>query len=762
MRAKRPRGIILISVMFLAILIGMYIGCSAILTKGQYGALHQSAEDRRAEEAARSGLEYAQARLEENPLWRGDGNGLIVDTPSLIVREDRGNVIGVLSTSDGGLAQFRLRFNYQDGANGGDAMDDPSADMWIDSPHISINNLPNPFQSDFPLGDGANYSWQGNATPTLVPGFTAALVCEGRVFDELGAANANNPNPASSGVRSSRAIEAMYRISDFTGEAPAESAVTMAGGDVDVQLFPNENAATRMAMSNFQGSGPSQLRSRGDVYVTDVADNAALVDGTEANLLLPPDKNLTAMLASGVQRGDEDVSSDFYKLTWDQAGQIPSDAAPLKAGVYVYWSTDQQLHYYDKDYETYLSDIRHNPSDPGQVATLPAGMTFVPAGTPGPDNVTSTRQRFVVTDDIKVEATTSGVKDLTIVPRGGAKEEIGDPPPEDAGVDLGVDLQALGITAQSAPGDVIPTLILQGGGVAPNSAIHKLLLGAADGAVLNTGSGNLSWSTSTIDATNFTSLESTLKTLMAGSNSLKLEGVTNPNLEILEPVGNSGKYRFRDDALARLLTGTGTGLQEVDLEQASGGAITNASEPLGASDFELTLAPQSREGVRLVAPGDVRIAADVKGSGASLMAEGDIRLVGMGFDLDAANGGEGTDVSLYSKRNIVISTLRKKQGEYAYAGLALRGVLYSWGDIRMKMSDRDETSSPDPQKVYIQGTMVAYGGQPGVDAPGTQGGNITIKADQVDLVFDPGYLVGVQGGNNFHVTLAPLSQAFRQ
>jgi hypothetical protein len=59
--------------------------------------------------------------------------------------------------------------------------------------------------------------------------------------------------------------------------------------------------------------------------------------------------------------------------------------------------------------------------------------------------------------------------------------------------------------------------------------------------------------------------------------------------------------------------------------------------------------------------------------------------------------------------------------------------------------------------------MVAYGGEPGKDKPGENGhGNISISADQIDLVFDPGYLLGVQGADGYKISLAPLSQSYRE
>lgn len=42
------------------------------------------------------------------------------------------------------------------------------------------------------------------------------------------------------------------------------------------------------------------------------------------------------------------------------------------------------------------------------------------------------------------------------------------------------------------------------------------------------------------------------------------------------------------------------------------------------------------------------------------------------------------------------------------------------------------------------------------------GGDVLMRADQIDLVFDPGYLLGVSGANGYKVTLAPLSQSYRQ
>lgn len=756
--------------MFLAVLIAMYVASSAILTRGQYGALRQSAEDRRAEEAARSGLEYAQARLEEDPAWCGNGGGVVVDTPTLMVREEGGNVVGIVSTSDGGRGQFRIRFNHQDGPAGTDVMVDPPSDMIVDSPHVSVNNVLNAFSVPLPLGDGPGNACQGSVTGYPVPEFTAAIVCEGRVFEELASAGAQTANLAPDGVEATRVIEAFYRVSDFSGETPAQDAVTMAGRGVDMKLF-NGAGSEKVTMSTYQGMGPAQLRSKGDVTVTDVDSNAATVDGVDAHLLLPDPNTLTALLAGGVQRGSEDINGDFYKLTWEQASTVGADAGSVPAGVYVYWASDQKLHYYDMSYSEYMTFMKADPanlSNPGEIVDLPPdqGITFVPSGTAGPDGVTSTKNRFVVTNDLEVQATAAGTDDLTIIPRAGAKEDLEEE--DDATMGGGalptVPTDVASLFPPILPPDplqlpgLVETAVQIGGDWNQNGNIHQLLsVVAKNGTIAMTQDDVVQWNNGTIPIQNGDKADVVVGFL---NGELEVTNVNQPDLNFLEEV-SSGVYRMRDGVLHAFLSGQPfNAASSQDFSELELGAAAD-SEPLTPSDFEMTFAPEDQSGVRVVAPGDVRIAADLKGSGASLSAEGQIRLLGVGFDLDAANGEEGTDVSLYAKDKIVISTLKKNpSADYEFTGLRLRGVLYSWKDIVLKMGHADDPN-PDPQNVYIQGTMVAYGGEPGVDAPGTSGGKIDIRADQIDLVFDPGYLVGLDGSGNFRVSLSPLSQSYR-
>ncbi|MCA9781617.1 MAG: hypothetical protein KC800_33095, partial [Candidatus Eremiobacteraeota bacterium] len=244
MGIKKRNGIVLISVMFITVLIGMYVASTMILSRGQILTGKQSRESQLAESAARSGIEYALARLEENVEWRGDGNGVVVDSPGLTVVEDNGNVVGLIRGTDGSQSQFRIRFNFQDGAAGGDGLEDPGSAMAFDSPHVSVNNLINMVEVPLPMGDGAGYSVAGTSSGVVPPG-AVALVCEGRVSPGLDSAGPANPNPSLDRVTSTRVIEGFYRVKEVFGDKIVEPAVSMAK-NTSVKLYDGDASSPAM------------------------------------------------------------------------------------------------------------------------------------------------------------------------------------------------------------------------------------------------------------------------------------------------------------------------------------------------------------------------------------------------------------------------------------------------------------------------------------------------------------------------------------
>lgn len=762
------RGIVLISVIFITVLVGMYLLSAHILSQGQFGALKQHHESQLAEEAARSGIEYALARLQENPEWRGDGNGVIVDSPNFSVREDQGNVVGLVRSADGGTAQFRLRFNFQDGNGGADELDNPAGDMLFESRHISINNLLGGGDAVFFLGDGPN-GQAGSDLPYPVRPGMVALVCEGRVAPEFRQASASSPNPAKPSLQSVRTIEEFHRVEEINGEHPVVGAVSMAGRLMTVNLY---NGGV-MNLQDVSG-GKATMRAKDQIRVN---DGKGEIVGSNGEVMVPSG-NPEAVLSGGVSPGEEDLNTAFYELAWDQVKEPREGAGELKAGMYVYWNSPPGgLRYYDMSHAEYMNQVQTDATfvtNPGAAAELPAGMTFVPAGDAGPDGVTSERHRFVITDDVLV---TPGEKtnDLTIMPRGGAKENVSDPeeggggggetPPLLAGAS-----EILGFTPETTFKDVVNTLRdpnanfdfvgnwneLGPGDTFVDAPVHSLLSSLMGVGNYNDGQGgSVNWNTGTLDNNSITTLDFVSGFL---TGQIAVQGqYPHPAMELVP--GTTDQYKLIPQALPSLFgTGGGGGnpeaLNAIDLQ---GQGITG--EDLGPEDFEITFAPESASGLRLQGPGDIRLASDVRGQGASIKAEGQIRVVGVGMSMDAGAGEDAPGVSLYAKDDIVISTLRgREDGKYEFQGLDLRGILYSWKDIELKSA---EENYPSPG-VRIQGTMVAFAGDPSKDKPGEGlGGNITMNGDAVDLIFDPSYLLGLSGGEGLTAVLGQVSTSYR-
>lgn len=745
-------------------------------------ASKRSSESILAENATRSGLEYALARLEENADWRGDGNGVIVDSLELTVVEDNGNVVGLVKGEDGSVAQFRIRFNFQDGSAGDDDLDDPSAQMVIDNPHVSVNNLINVLEVPLPLADGPGYSVGKTRADHPVPAGAVALVCEGRVSPDLRSAGVSDPNPKVQRVTSTRVIEGLYRVNEVSGERQVDPAVSMSK-TTRVDLFDGDaTAPALLTISDATGEGQPKTRTRELFEVRNEDGSLGGVDGKDAKVLVKdPTTHLEAQLHPGVQGGSEDPNVAFYELAWDQIGEGSATTEDLKAGVYVFWEEDQQVHYYAKNYEQYMQDIKANPSDPGVVnPTLPSGLTFVPAGDTGPDGENSPKNRFVVTEDLNV-APEGSAEDLTIIPRSGAKEtldEAGGGSGGGNGLDLEVTYQTNVDWPTTFDGDPqekknslinnfvnnyfnLPqnngttVYINPGKQLSQNQKIvRSFLLELAPQGEISGPNGAIGWDKNNVK------YEGDVRDLLDGFvRGDQAYEVKNYNAQQNTQILGTGSAQTGDfERIYDYLQAGGTSvsqISEIDLQ--------GSTNDLTAADFELTFAPDSENGLRISAPADVRVAADVRGKGASLKSKGEIRFTGVGFDLRAEQSEEGPAISLYSEESITISTLRKDEnsGEYEYTGLDFRGIIYAWQDVNLLTGHADETSN-DPQKVRIQGTIVAYGGEPGVDKPGDGvGGNLKISGDQVELIFDPGYLIGLTGGTGLKARLGLLSTSDR-
>ncbi len=174
---------------------------------------------------------------------------------------------------------------------------------------------------------------------------------------------------------------------------------------------------------------------------------------------------------------------------------------------------------------------------------------------------------------------------------------------------------------------------------------------------------------------------------------------------------------------------------------------------LNSNKVQFQFVPPPGKEATVSCSGKVTLGTRLWGDGGAITAEDDITIVGAGSlsALELEEGGDG--LSLYSKGDIELNAYKyaNNHSRGRYGDLKFNGVLYSWGDIRLKFAPKPD--DPTPNNYYrffgqltVRGAVVAYGGDPG-DAPGSGSGgvgagrgNIELEAAWAKLVYDPKYI----------------------
>ncbi|MGE0489393.1 MAG: hypothetical protein AB7S38_09280 [Vulcanimicrobiota bacterium] len=714
MKKVRNTGIVLIGVMLMALLVAMYVAAATAIAPQNFGLVRSGERDTAAEAAALSGRDYALARLQVDPNWRGDANAVVVETPELVVVEDHGNVIGLIRS--GSLtSQFRLRFNYQDGGGGEDGMDDPT--LTIDNPHLSVNNLMASLPAPIPIADGPGWSVDGNQADHPVPAHCVALVVEGVSSSELTGATSANPNPTlHSATR--RVIESIHQIDELQlTTTPVEDAASMSGAKFSVEL----QGSGQVELASASDAAP-RIRSKAELEVTNGGPVNLEATSTSAGELLAK-STITANEGANVNRGVES-NDDFYRVAWDQLKKADSTNDTVPAGVYVFWEADSSFHYYDMNYEDYVDAITANPGLAGSVVTGgPLGLGTNASGKP----------TLRITDSVYVESTLAGTQDLTVIPRHGAAEQ---PPSPGTPVDI-----------SSAPTYLAAN---------PADLQDFLSQVASNGQYTSPyGSGQLNWDipSGTVVASGSASM--LLSELFSGQTFTAVGGAALTNPPYTSGPGTSVSNSAANTYISATYSSGGVAPEELQfLNEAS------VSDSITPQDLQFEIDPTG-EYAAVTSEGDIRIGGRLKGEGASLIAGGQIRLAGLGIDLAANPGAVAEGFSLYSREDIVIAPLQKVGTSYDYFDVKLKGVVYSWGDFIGKLGHDDVTRWG---KLNIQGTVIAYGGDPSVEQPGDSsllGGHITVKAEAVKFVLAPSYLLDLANLNPAGLKLLLISQSER-
>lgn len=705
---RRKRGVFFVGVLFLVVMVTMFVAASFELGVWGLKRTANQSDLLAAQRAARSGLDYALARLKNDPTWKGHSAlNPVVNQPGLVVVEENGSVIGLIQNS-GQASQFRIRFNFNDGNGGPDGMPDPSPTMKLGGPWVSINNLGPDSTALVPLADGSGDSVP--ATPTAydnVPAHGVFLMVEGRVGDWLNSASAANPNPpspAGAPVTTSR-VESVYKVTNIGSGTPAVIACANSIS-ATVASFDKKN---NFELDSADNAHPGRLRTRGNLDVVGgdpgYKNLTSGKGGAELRVLGATGTGLRQ--ATDVVSQVEAAGDVLLSIPWAQVKQAPATNT-LPAGVYAF-DQNGALHYYDMSLAQYNTHKLANPGDPGVFpVTLPASMAQTSSGSGA-----SLKATLRIVSDTLVTATVA-TSDLTVIPMKGVDAGPGAPSGAPGSSQFQTAMQAYTTGPlnydfpQNGLGEMIGPMLQEVGIANGNPPANSSWL-LPNGGVINnlTGSNTQFGNFSPTDWAYLTPLMSSY-------------AAANPSSAAVT------------QALSYLSMGAGASeFQEIPAvtDTANNNNVIVEFKPSGSSAV-------------LTTPGNVNLGGKLKGDGASITSEGNINLVGLGIDLSAAtNPNEG--VSLYSKKNVFISTYDKLSG--VFKDVALKGVVYCWGDFKANLG-HSTISEPDWGKLKLTGAMIAYGKDPSDLVGPVTGGKIEFVGEEATLKYDPAYIQNVING----------------
>lgn len=347
----RSSGIVLITTLLMMVLVVMFV--TAVVYAGSGGmALSGNFYEREAALlAADSGVQYAMTRLQSGANWRGNSPTTAPEPRAdFSVIEKDGNVIGYLSTVLGHKSQFRIKFNYEDGAGGADGLANTSDPEWVlVTPFVSLNNLTGASAASV---HRARPDGRGVATgdaPYVVPRRTACLLVEGLAGWGLrDAKHGEAGNFLSNRTVVRRMVEAYLTLD----ESSSTDSAAFAAGDVVANLAKNSTFQVDSRVQDTAG----RLRGLQDVEIngTGVVYDA----GSDAEVYVGEGHSMTVdgKAPTGVTVKNANSADQFKRLTWEgiaKAAPSSTTDAQVKGGTYV-WRMNGEgaayLEYFDQEF----------------------------------------------------------------------------------------------------------------------------------------------------------------------------------------------------------------------------------------------------------------------------------------------------------------------------------------------------------------------------------------------------------------------------
>jgi hypothetical protein len=419
----------MITTLLLTVVIVIFLGAMLALNPGRLAQAGSTSDQAQAELAAQAGLDYAKNRLQESVDWPLPGQRIVVNTPTLYIAENEGNVVGLMrQDTSQPYSMFRLRFNFHNGAASADPLDDGFDDptnsaFEFPMEHVSINNLYGTAPRVVPKADSSFEVSDYVTGPYEIDQGSAVIAVEG--LAGKGMANltpANLATTVSGRNTASRTFEVVIKtaLSD-----PATDAAVMGGADMTFNLPSSGGKEVEIKAKG----GTARARSKGDITVNDGASPNYVSKGT----VLYPDSTHTFTADTTVSTGTEGAADPYYTLDWadiHRADADPTKSVHIPGGTYVWWDNNE-LHYYDLDLTEYKALMSINPADPGIVLSddLNEVRTAVNE-TSFPDGIKAQNGKFEVKEDVRVTTVDRStlipplppLADFNLIPRKGTKK----------------------------------------------------------------------------------------------------------------------------------------------------------------------------------------------------------------------------------------------------------------------------------------------------------------------------------------------------
>ncbi len=352
MISKQRKGIVLITTMLTVVLVIMLLSSVVYSNLGSLRLTTNFYDKETALMAAQSGAQYAITRLQNNILWKADPPTTYqLKTDHFEVKEEEGNVWGILTSTNGKKSVFRIKFNCEDGPGGLDGMRNSAHK--IESAYISTNNLGSSvpclaYPADetgvvkgksISEGKKTTFKPDTDVKAVTVPKATCDLIVEGFSGPAVREATLNKPFDSKSGY-ASQVVELYIAIDPASLKSDA---VVSAAGNITADV-------AQFALRTSEGSGSPNMRSLGNI---DLNISQGLGISNDTTVYYGDHFNVNGSHNDQIKSQQSDSGKNFTAITWNDVPKASENDNPITPGTYVWVRNGNQnelRHYANKIY----------------------------------------------------------------------------------------------------------------------------------------------------------------------------------------------------------------------------------------------------------------------------------------------------------------------------------------------------------------------------------------------------------------------------